>query len=165
MSDRILKTDPRLADDFPTFGLYGCNTRSTLGLVESFVGAPLSIDQLREALTRVRDQGLVTDAWSMNQERSFRESAAIAARIFSRPGIKCEQTGRVYVDEKGLNRIAFWGGWGTWTASILHFNSQSDDGHFIEGDRWLRIVWDNDPTVRITTVREILLYRLWEEAA
>lgn len=164
MSERILKTDRRLEADFPGFARYGCNARATLGLVESFVGAPLDLDQLKDALAQMRQAGLIGPDWAMDKERSFRETAAIAARLFSRPDIKCEQVGKVYVDGRGLTRLDLWGGWGSWTASIIHYNSESADGHYIEGDRWLRVAWDNDPSVRITTIREVLLYRLREEA-
>ena len=163
MSERILQTDPRLEKPAPGFGRYGCNARSTLGLVESFVGAPLTLDQLVEALAQMRD--LVSTEWAMNQERSFRDTIAIAARLFSRPRVRGDQVGKVYIDEHGLTRLMLWGGWGSWTASIPHYNSQSDDGHYSEGDRWLRVVFDPAPETRITTIREVLLYRLWEEAA
>ena len=163
VNERILDTDPRLEADFPGFGRYGCNARATLGLTESFVGAPLTLDQLKDALAQMRNAGLLGPEWAMDQERSFRETIAIAARLFSRPRVTGEQVGRVYAAPGDKNRIAFWGGWGSWTACIKHYNSQSVDGHYVEGDRWLRDVFDPTEGVQITTVREILLYRLEEK--
>ena len=160
MTDRVYQFSPSLGAGF---NRYGCNTRSTLGLVETYVGEPLSLGQLTDALAQMRDSGLTNELWGMHEERSYRDTIKIAARLFERPKLRGEQVGCIYIDDNGLSRAKLWGGWGSWTACIVHYNSQADDGHHVEGDRWFREVFNPDPTVRISTIREILLYRLWEE--